>query len=166
MGPETRPTTWIVLLLGLIAVPSVVQGQSYVGKARRVIDGDTMHLLRDTGQIVRIELYGVDAPEWGQPYGPEAARAVRRFVHQERLRVVARGQGEDGRPLFVVMAGDRRLNDELLRDGLAWWDRQQAASEDQFRRLEHKARAAERGLWTQQNPVAPWTWRAQRSDGG
>ncbi|MFB6273257.1 MAG: thermonuclease family protein [Salinibacter sp.] len=176
MSPLIRETTraslvrtsvlWFgaVLLACLFGFPPKGRGQAYVGKVHRVVDGDTIHLLRGTGKIVRIQLYGVDAPEQGQPFGAAATRAVRRAVFRERTEAVARGHDEEGRPLFVVSVGDRRLNEQLIRDGLAWWDRRQAPTEDRLRRLEKKAQVAERGLWAQPTPVPPWTWRAQRRD--
>lgn len=151
-----------VLLFGLLVLLSgfrPVHGQSYVGKAQAVLDGDTMRLLLETGQIVRIDLYGVDAPERGQPYGEAATQAVRRAVFRTEVEAVAEGSGPDGRNLFVVRTDDQVLNERLLRDGLAWWDRRQAPQNDRYRRLERHARTEERGLWAQSDPVPPWRWR-------
>ncbi len=153
------------LILGVLALllvlPALALGQSYVGTGQSVRDGDTVHLLRQTGQIVRIELSGVDAPELRQSYGRAAARAVRRAVFQAKVRARAEGRDEDGRPLFVLEVGDRVLNEQLVRKGLAWWDRAEAPHADRLRRLEQRARADERGLWAQRNPVPPWKWRKQ-----
>lgn len=154
------------MLVGLVLLlwgPLLAQGQSYVGKGHRVLDGDTFHLLRETGQIVRIELYGVDAPERGQPYADAAARVMRRVVSRADVRARAETDGPDGRSLFVVRVDDRVLNEHLLRNGLAWWDRRQAPLNDQYRRLEQRARANERGLWAQPDPVPPWTWRGEEA---
>ncbi len=150
------------LLLLLLSLPTLVVGQSYQGRVHRVLDGDTVHLLRDTGQIVRIHLYGVDAPELGQPYGAAAVRFLRRAASEARVRAVAEGRDEDGRPLFILRVGNQVLNVQLVRKGLAWWDRSQASHEDRFRRLEKRARADKRGLWAQADPVPPWRWRAQK----
>lgn len=154
----------IGVLVFVLGIPTLAQGQTFVGTGQAVMEGDTIHLLRETGQIVRIELYGIDAPERGQPYGPEAVRAVRRAVLGVRIRAVAEGRDDAGRPLFVLEVGDRVLNHQLVRDGLAWWDRNRAPHADQFRRLERRAREDERGLWGQSDPVPPWDWR-DRADG-
>lgn len=162
----SSPRTWgmgaLVLLFGGAFAPSV-WGQSFEGKAHRVPDGDTLHLLRETGQIVRVELYGVDAPERGQPFGDAAARALRRAVFRTEVRARAEASGPDGRSFFVVRAGDRTLNESLLRNGLAWWDREQAPRNERYRRLEQRARAADRGLWARPEPVPPWSWREERT---
>lgn len=147
----------------LLVGPLLARGQSYEGKGHEVLDGDTIHLLRETGQIVRIELYGIDAPERGQPFGDAAVRAVRRFVFRTEVRARAEASGPDGRHFFVVRVDDRVLNELLLRKGLAWWDRQRAPRNDRYRRLEQRARAAGRGLWAQPDPVPPWLWREENA---
>ncbi len=165
-GPGSSAWGWqsvlgaLVLLLG---GPCLAHGQSYVGRGHRVLDGDTVHLLRRTGQIVRIELYGVDAPEPGQPLADAAARAVRDAVFRTKVQARVEARDSDGRPLFVVRGAGRVLNEHLLRTGLAWWDRQQAAHDDRYRRLEQRARAAERGLWARPDPVPPWAWREEEA---
>jgi endonuclease YncB( thermonuclease family) len=149
----------MVLVGLLLGAPAGAAGQSYVGKLQAVIDGDTIHLLRETGQIVRLELYGIDAPELGQTHGPAAARAVRRLLFDKRIRAVGSGTDDDGRPLFVVTVDDRAVNEELVRLGHAWWDRRRAPRDDRLRRLEAEARANGRGLWARTDPVPPWVWR-------
>jgi len=153
-----------VLIVFGVGGPHGVAAQTFQGRAHRVIDGDTIHLLRETGQIVRIELYGIDAPERGQPFGTAAIRVVRRAVSRQRLEAVARDRDREGRPLFVLRVEDRRLNDQLLREGLAWWDRQHAPSANRLQKMERDARTAENGLWAQSDPVPPWTWRARREE--
>jgi len=150
------------LLVGLVVLlgsSRAAPGQSYDGKGHAVLDGDTIRLLRATGQILQVELYGVDAPERGQPYGDAAARAVRRAVFRVEVRAVVEASGPDGGHLCVVRTAEHVLNEMLLRKGLAWWDRNQAPGNDRYRRLEQRARAAGRGLWAQPHPVPPWRWR-------
>lgn len=86
---------------------------------------------------------------------------MRRVVFRTDVQARAETDGPDGRSVFVVRVNDRVLNEHLLRNGLAWWDRGQAPYNDQYRRLEQQARANERGLWAQSDPVPPWTWRGE-----
>lgn len=162
--PSLEPCLAVVLLGGLLGAPISAAGQSFAGTVHRVLDGDTVHLLRETGQLVRVELYGVDAPERGQPYGAEARQAIRRAAFRVRVRAVAEGRDENGRPHYELRVDGRTLNERLVRDGLAWWDRRQAPEADHLRHLEQQARADDRGLWAQPNPVPPWKWRAERRD--
>jgi len=84
------------------------------------------------------------------------------MVHEGRVRAVAGGHDEEGRPLFVVSAGDHVVNEQLLRRGLAWRDRQRESDEEQYRRLEKRARDAERKIWAESSPVPPWVWRREQ----
>ena len=151
-----------LIVLGFLSLSLLARGQSYTGTGHAVLDGDTIRLLRDTGQIVQVDLYGIDAPELGQPYGVKAARAARRAVFKKRVHAVVEGRDEDGRPLFVLRVDDQVLNEQLVRAGRAWWDRRRASHDDRLRRLEQQARADNRGLWAQPDPVPPWKWRAEK----
>jgi len=51
----------------------------------------------------------------------------------------------------------------LIRRGFAWHYQQYAPNETEYARLERQARGAGRGLWSQANPIPPWTWRDRSS---
>ena len=72
------------------------------------------------------------------------------------------GTDKYGRALAHVLLPDgRSLNQELVRQGYAWWFRKY--SKDQtLAKLEADARAAKRGLWADPNPTPPWDWRDQQ----
>ena len=42
---------------------------------------------------------------------------------------------------------------------MAWWYRKYAPKDAELERLETEAKQAKRGLWSQPNPVPPWSWR-------
>ena len=46
---------------------------------------------------------------------------------------------------------------------LAWWYRAYAPNETQLAQLEAQARAEQRGLWADLEPVPPWQWRKARA---
>jgi len=56
---------FFVFLLLLLTVPNI--SSAWSGKVVGVADGDTITVLRDKEQV-RIRLYGIDAPEGGQPF--------------------------------------------------------------------------------------------------
>ena len=58
----------------------------------------------------------------------------------------------------VVLADGSSLNRELLKAGLAWWYRKYS-TDPTLEALEHEARAAKRGLWSDSNPTPPWEFR-------
>ena len=99
------------------------EAPSVVRRVQRVVDGDTF--LLDDG--TRVRLQGVDAPESVkpdhpvEPFGREASRFAKRFLAPGVVRLEFDGELYDrhGRLLAYVWCGDRMLNEELLREGLA-----------------------------------------------
>jgi endonuclease YncB( thermonuclease family) len=134
-----------------------------------VADGDTLTVLnKKTGERVRVRVASIDAPEIqhgpnrpGQPYGPEATKAMQRFVSRGTLDIRPTGSRSWDRIVAYVSVDGRDAGRELVASGLAWreprYDRDGRYSEPQ-----QKARAQRRGLWRQSNPIAPWQWRANR----
>ena len=65
--------------------------------------------------------------------------------------------------LRLSKVGDTLVNEELIRQGLAWafsryCDRPIC---QKWKQLEEEARKAKRGLWSMPKPVAPWEFRRQ-----
>lgn len=144
----------------------VEPGQTFSGRVVEVTDGDTFGLRRSIGGEVTIRLHGVDAPESGQPYGTAATKAARRYVGGKNVTATVEEIGRYGRAVARVEVQGGDLGAMLIRDGLAWHYRQYAPSETEYARLQRQARNAGRGLWSQGNPVPPWTWRDRTSGPG
>ena len=124
----------------------------------RVVDGDTLLLEHER---TRVRLQGIDTPETVkentpvQEWGPEASQYTKRFVQDASGTVGIEIDGErtdrHGRMLAFVWHGDRLLNEELVRQGLAkaklGYDYSQA-KKDRLRRAENKARKEQLGIWS------------------
>lgn len=68
------------------------------------------------------------------------------------------GTDRYGRWLATVYVMGRDINHALVQAGYAWhYDRY--SNRAATRSAEAEARAASRGLWAGENPVAPWVWR-------
>jgi micrococcal nuclease len=120
-----------------------------------VVDGDTLVL----GNRCRVRLIGADTPETVrpnypvEPFGPEATQFTTRFVAGGEVRLQFDGPRKDKYDRFLahVWVGDRLLEEELLRAGLAVAETQyhySAAMKDRFRRAEAEAQAAHRAIWS------------------
>lgn len=153
----------LALLLGLPMSSAVAQ--TFTGRGHDIEDGDTIHVLRSGGQIVVVHLWGIDAPEIGQPYGAAARQVAWRAVLRQRIRVVERDDDRAGRPVAEVRIDGETLNERLVRKGLAWHCEAQAPGARRLKRLERRARVASRGLWSHPNPRPPWLWRENRQNG-
>ena len=60
-----------------VTTPPVTSEQAaagFAGKVIKVVDGDTIDVLTDDMETIRIRFSGVDTPERGQPYGNTSTR--------------------------------------------------------------------------------------------
>lgn len=121
----------------------------------RIIDGDTILFAPD----LRVRLIGVNAPESVkpdspiEPWGPEASQFTREFLRggSAQLEFDRERYDQYDRMLAYVWVGDRMLNEELLRAGLARWERNFNYSTEKkarFRAAQDEARRAGRGIWS------------------
>lgn len=158
-----RVSLVLIALVGTALCPSgasaQTSGESVTGMATRIVDGDTYEVRTSDGETVTVRLFGVDAPESGQPYGAESTQAAQRYVGDTRVRLLVRENGPYGRTIARVHVQGRSLAELLVRDGLAWHSDRYAPNETDLSRLERQARNANRGLWSKANPIPPWDWR-------
>lgn len=159
---RTACAVLVAFFLSLSPAPSVLaqsSGDTFTARVIKVTDGDTYDVRRSDGQTATVRLFGVDAPESGQPYGTESQQAAERYVGNKNVRVVVVETGPYGRTIGRVRIGGRSLAELLTRDGLAWHSDRYAPNETELERLERQARNANRGLWAAADPVPPWDWR-------
>jgi micrococcal nuclease len=133
----------------------------------RVVDGDTLLVKRPRGEaaadpedvVLRVRLLGIDCPESVKPGHPvepwalESSRFTRDFVSGNlvRLRFDKRRIDKYHRRLAYVFVGEKMLNEELLRAGLARVMVFPGDSESIARGLrsaQAEARANARGIWS------------------
>lgn len=76
-----------LILAGLLIFPLVAWAQSFEGRVVGISDGDTITVLTDEKQQVKVRLYGVDCPESKQAYGTRARQFTRDKVAGKRVEV-------------------------------------------------------------------------------
>jgi endonuclease YncB( thermonuclease family) len=68
-----------------------------------------------------------------------------------------------GRIVGMVKLPDGRiLNQELVRNGYAWWYAHYAPHDQELKTLEMQARGEKRQLWSKPNAIPPWVFRRKR----
>ncbi|WP_103019393.1 thermonuclease family protein [Salinibacter altiplanensis] len=131
------------------------------GRVQRVKDGDTV-VVTTGSDTVTVRVWGIDAPETGQPYGPAATKGARQLIGGERVRVHVQDTGPYGRYIARVQIetedGPVDLAQSLVVSGLAWHSRRYATSEALVQ-CEEEARSEGAGLWSQNDPTPPWEFR-------
>jgi micrococcal nuclease len=159
MGTRSRA---FVLFLAVWFLISPVTAAAWSGKVVGVIDGDSITVLHD-GRQEQIRLWGIDCPEKGQDFGNRAKQLTSALVFGKVVEVEPMTVDRYGRTVAFVRVGNTLVNEELIRQGLAWvfttyCDRPICV---EWKKLQEEARKAKRGLWSMPNPVAPWEFRRQ-----
>ena len=128
-------------------------------RVETVHDGDTVTCVDPEGRARKIRLVGIDAPEFGQPYGERGRQALARKLGRGHVRVEGDAHDQHGRLLGTLWIDDRDINRELVAEGWAWAFGGFATDEGLLA-AEAEARRERRGLWADPNPVPPREWRA------
>ncbi len=133
---------------------------AWEGTVTAVVEGDVIEVTGPRGPVA-VRLEGIDCPERGQDFAKIARRFTTRTALGLAVRVEEGGPGGTPRVARVVLPGGRDLSRELVRHGLAWWDRE--GGPGALADLEREARARYAGLWAEAEPEAPWDFRARAS---
>lgn len=146
------------LTLLLLFIPLLLSAHTLKGKIVRVTDGDTVVLLDSTNTQHRIRLNGIDAPERGQPYGTKATNFVKELAAGKQATVEYENKDRYGRILGTLYVGDKNINEELLKAGLAWhykfYNKDKRLAD-----LEKEAKEKKLNIWSEKNPIEPYRWR-------
>ena len=151
----------IVSIVASVAVPMCPLRDAAGRPAWRVDavhDGDTVACVDPEGRPHKIRLLGIDAPEFGQPYGDWSRERLRSKVAGRPVRVEGDAIDQHGRLLGTLWIDDRNLNHELVAEGAAWVFGGFAPDEDLVA-AEETARRGRLGLWAESHPTAPSEWR-------
>ena len=154
-----KPLLVLALLFGLSC-----QAGTITGLVVGVADGDTVTVLDAQKVQHQIRLSGIDAPEKKQPFGNRSKESLSDSVFNKTLTVETDKKDRYGRDVGKVLVDGVDINLKQVQRGLAWhykaYQREQSADDRQLYDLtEREAKAAQRGLWRDANPVAPWEFR-------
>lgn len=137
-----------------------VKAASLSGKVIEVNSGDVI-TISNLNRPVRVRLLGVDAPEMGQAFGDVAQKHLADLVFDKSVLVEYAGIAGDHSLNGRVLLEGADIGAQMIRDGAAWVDpdtqhRLSATDREVYQQSEVAARGERRGLWQQENPVAPW----------
>jgi endonuclease YncB( thermonuclease family) len=141
------------------------------GRVVSIPDGDTISVMPDKGEKIRVRFLGIDTPESKQLHGPESQKTLERMIRAAGSRVELQYRDKDhyGRVVAFVFANGKNLNYEQVKNGSAWYYRQYEKSlkavdpsaPAKFAEAERNAKKQRLGLWKDANPQEPWEWRRQ-----
>jgi micrococcal nuclease len=106
-----------LMTFGAMAAPHLAQ----LGVVTRVVDGDTVWLkAAASGQVLKVRLQGIDAPEICQPGGVEAGQALKRQVLGQQVLLVSRAHDKYGRTVGTLHLQGQDMGRWLVSQGYAW----------------------------------------------
>lgn len=128
---------------------------------------DSIIVVDGSGSGLNVRLFGVECPRpaqngrAAQPFADEALDFLRALlpkgapviIHDMRRDLLGREKG-----YTITLPGNRLVQAELARAGLAWISPTHCGACREWKRLEKEAREAGRGLWRDAEPVPPWEW--------
>lgn len=137
--------------------PQAIEGIR--GRVDHAFDGDSFILLSD-GKRIDVRVFGIDAPEKGQPFSKKSRSRAKALLEGTEVVVeVTTDRDVHGRVVGNVYLPDgRNYAHILVGEGLAWQFRRYS-KDTEVAALEREARDARRGLWQERDPEPPWEYR-------
>ncbi|MBF0141932.1 MAG: thermonuclease family protein [Magnetococcales bacterium] len=136
---------------------------AWQGEVVAVLDGDSLKV-RHGSETIEIRVYGIDAPEKGQPWGDKARSLAQSLAAGRRVTVHPRVTDTYGRLVAgVTLTDGSDWAGTMLSRGLAW-QHLRYSRERELGLLEVEARSQRLGLWSDPLPTPPWVWKHRRHD--
>jgi micrococcal nuclease len=154
----------LLLSLVLFASAAISAGPLTPGLVIAISDGDTITLLTEDKQQLKVRLAGIDTPEKKQAFGTKARDHLASRIFKQDVEVDLRKKDQYGRYLGVIYIGGVDMNQSMIQDGYAWFYKHYAKEQPKeealrYANAERDARLKKRGLWADPNPVPPWEFR-------
>ena len=151
----------VLVSILLIILPLLCSAQRFTVRVVGISDGDTFTGLNRDNLQLKFRIWGIGAPEKKQPFGNRSKETLSTFIFGKDITVDVQSQDSWGRFIAYVYTPDGKdVSLLMLQEGMAWhFSRYDATPE--YSRAESEARKAERGLWYDKDPVAPWDFRAE-----
>ena len=90
------------------------------GKIIHISDGDTVHLLTDNKEKIKIRLNDIDAPESKQAFGNKSKENLKNYIYQKNVVVEYKNKDKYKRVLGTIYYQNRDINLQQIKDGYAW----------------------------------------------
>ena len=125
------------------------------GQVVKISDGDTITILTQEKQQVKVRLYGIDAPEKKQPYGQKSKQFLSNLIAGRSVEIQEKGKDRYKRVLGIVYLDGQDINEQMVLNGYAW---AYVKYSKIYAKQELKARSQNLGLW-RDKPIPPWVFR-------
>ncbi len=120
-------------------------------------DGDTVKI-EDNGQVFKLRITDIDAPERNQSYGQKSRRALMKLCQNTRISYQFIGTDKYQRRLGKLQCNQQDASLHMVQNGHAWFANRYSADHTLLL-AQQQAQQAKLGLWQLENPMPPWKWR-------
>jgi micrococcal nuclease len=152
----------LTVIAAMLCLPSLASAATLQAKVIEVESGNTL-VVSNINRPLRIRLKAVVPPEPGQPFNESAREHLKALVLDKVVTVVYTHLASGYLEAKVFLNGVD-IGSQMLRDGVAWYDRTSdyelnEGDRNLYAQCEDTARKEKRGLWQDQSAVAPWEFR-------
>ena len=133
------------------------------GKIIHISDGDTVHLLTDNKEKIKIRLNDIDAPESKQAFSNKSKENLKNYIYQKNVVVEYKNKDKYKRVLGTIYYQNRDINLQQVKDGYAWVYKKYSKNPNYFK-AEKDARNKRLGLWYDKKPIEPWEFRKNKKN--
>ena len=143
--------------------PTILKGY----QAIKVSDGDTLSVQKVengkfVGEVMKIRMFGIDAPEKTQDYGIESKQALEKLVNGKILEIEEKNRDRYGRTVAVVCVNGQNVNEEMVKNGNAWWYQEYDKKDTKMQAYQENAKKNKLGLFGKRGYVEPWNYRKEK----
>lgn len=155
-----------IILAFILTIASCTSfADQLIGKVIKVTDGDTVNVLTSDNETHKIRLSGIDAPEKKQAFGNRSKQALADLIDGKTVTVEYNKLDRYQRVIGKITFDGQDVNLRQIKLGLAWHYKKYEKEQDVEDRsiyadAEYLAQRDKLGLWLDQNPIAPWDFRA------
>jgi micrococcal nuclease len=156
------------LTLSTLAFPVAFARQEVlVGQVVYIVDGDTLDVRDEAGQVHRLRLSCLDAPERAQPFSRKSKEMLSALSKDLQVSVDFYKRDRYHRLIGELREVDVCL--KMIEAGLAWHNAPYAKElkpgrASELQAAETSARNNKLGLWSEGSPLEPWTFRHQQRE--
>lgn len=139
----------------------VAHAQTISAQVIGVSDGDTITVLTEDKQRIRIRLSEIDAPESRQAFGQVSKQALSDLCYRKTAAFDPNNKDRYGRVVSRVSCDGVDAQSYMVSKGMAWVYTRYS-KDPSLKELERAAKARRFGLWQDPNPVPPWEFRRKK----
>ena len=151
------------IVIFLLLISSNLLSLELKGKIIHISDGDTVHLLTDNKEKIKIRLNDIDAPESKQAFGNKSKENLKKYIYQKNVVVEYKNKDKYKRVLGIIYYQNRDINLQQVKDGYAWVYKKYSKNPNYFK-AEKDARNKRLGLWYDKKPIEPWEFRKNKKN--